>query len=144
MLPTPLPSTIQPPSIVLQHSMNPAHEVKPDEALISRYDYLTPAEMQAQIAAQDEARPAPGADAADPGSAVCATAAMDDPTSESAEGFYVDQILARRRLKGDGEGQPGSWQYLIRWIGRGSEDDMWVPEADLDPDLIASELQEAA
>ena len=139
MLPTPLPPTIQSPSIVLQHSMKPAQEVKPDEGLIARYDYLTPAEMQAQLAAQDAQGSAP-----DPGSAVCATAALDEPPPETEEGWYVDQILARRRLKGDDAGQPGSWQYLVRWIGRGPEDDMWVPEGDLDPELIASELQEAA
>ena len=142
LLPTPLPATIQTPQIVLQHSIHQPAQLSPEQQLIPRYDYLTPAEMEATLAEQQQQAAAQGGQQA--GQAVCAAAALDEPSEEQAEGWYVDRLLARRRLKGDGGSQPGTWQYLVRWIGRGEEDDMWVPEADLDPAFIEADLAEAA
>lgn len=62
----------------------------------------------------------------------------DDPRS-----WIVDRLLARRRLKSDGEQGSAAWQYLVRFLGKGEEEDRWVPESDLDPDLIATNLAEA-
>lgn len=145
LLPTPLPSTIQPPSIVLQHSIHQPAQLSPEQQLIPRYDYLTPAEMEATLAEQQRQQQQAAQqqqNGPQAGQAVCAPAAMDEPSEE--EGWYVDRLLARRRLKGDGGSQPGTWQYLVRWIGRGEEDDMWVPETDLDPAFIEADLAEAA
>ena len=54
----PLPDTIQAPSIVLQHSVQAAFEVPPEQQLNARYDYLTPdefaRELQEQEATADE------------------------------------------------------------------------------------------
>ena len=150
-LPVPLPSSIQTPSIVVQHSMKPMPTpLPPEEQLIARYDYLSPAEMQAQILEQEQSQqvdhqqlagslspgPQQQTEASSPGSAMCASASVDVPVEED-EGWYVDKLLARRRLKGDGGANPGSWQYLVRWIGRGEEDDMWVPEVSIGRPLHA-------
>ena len=148
LLPTPLPATIQPPSIVLQHSMHPPSQAPDaDQALIARYDYLTPREMEKTLAEQDHQQrqgtdDAPGDDN---NSAVSAPATVDEAMVEEQDddGWYVDRLLARRRLKGDDSGAPGEWQYLVRWQGKGEEDDRWVPESALDPSFIEADMAEA-
>ena len=72
----------------------------------------------------------------------------DNHRSESAaddDGWYAECVIARRRLKPEVEGgPPGEWQYLIRWVDKGPEDDRWVPESALHPDFLRDDLQAAA
>ena len=44
---------------------------------------------------------------------------------EGEEEFEIEAILAHRR-KGN------EWQYLIKWKGYGSNDNTWIPEAELE------------
>jgi hypothetical protein len=64
---------------------------------------------------------------------------------DEEEAWVVESLRARRRIKGEmNDGVPGEWQYLVRWQGRGEEDDCWVPESMLDPDFVAADLEAAA
>lgn len=59
--------------------------------------------------------------------------------------WYVECFMARRRLRPEyTKSGKAEWEYLIRWIGKGPEEDRWVPESALDPSLIEAELAEAS
>jgi hypothetical protein len=45
-------------------------------------------------------------------------------TPEGAEKYLVDRIIGERRGH-------GGIQYLVRWVGYGSEEDLWLPRSNL-------------
>lgn len=140
-LPTPLPATIQPPSIVLQHSKQEQAVVDPDAALIGRYDYLTPQEMAQQMAAADSGQAAEEAgEASDSAEGVAEEEVEQD--SDDEDDWEPECLLARRRIKDAGPN--AEWSYLVRWRGRSEEDDAWVPESYLDPAFIQADMEAAA
>lgn len=141
MLKRPLPETIQPPSIVVQHSeQGVLPVVSPSKKLIARYDYLSPAEMAQEMARADtQPHGAPA-----PGPQPFQVEASEDPEDEDGDDseWIPEVIMARRRLRADaaGDGRPGEWQYLVRWQGRPESEDAWVPESALDPAFLASDM----
>lgn len=83
------------------------------------------------------------AESSSPEAAADGIAADDAGASEEWE---PDMLMARRRLKADPTvGTPrGQWDYLVRWKGRGEEEDCWVPESELPAAFIIRELEAAA
>ena len=72
------------------------------------------------------------------------TTAAAKAAADEEDGWYADCVMARRRLKPEVEGGPPSeWQYLIRWVGKGPEEDRWVPESALNREFLQQDLQEA-
>ena len=64
----------------------------------------------------------------------------EDEDEDDGPPLIPERLMARRRLK---DAPDAPWMYLVRFQGLGREDDHWVPESDLDPTFIASELAAA-
>ena len=155
MLKRPLPDTIQPPSIVVQHSEQmAAPELTPSKRLVQRYDYLTPAEManemnrvdlNANANAEQEVTSSPPAAAAAGPQAFQVVADEDPVEEEVGDGrpWIPEVLLQRRRIRADAtsDGSMGEWQYLVRWVGRPETEDAWVPESALDPAFIDADMR---
>ena len=89
--------------------------------------------------AAQEAAAAPDGDK--PGADAAAEQQEQKAQKPDDDGWYVDCFLARRRLKAEfTKSGKAEWEYLVRWIGKGPEEDRWVPESALDPALIEAEL----
>ena len=101
---------------------------------------LDPALIEAELSsAAQEAAAAPDADK--PGADAAAEQQEQKAQKPDDDGWYVDCFLARRRLKAEfTKSGKAEWEYLVRWIGKGPEEDRWVPESALDPALIEAEL----
>jgi hypothetical protein len=41
--------------------------------------------------------------------------------------YLIDKIIDEKKLRGR-----GGWQYLVRWIGQGPENDTWLPQKELE------------
>ena len=67
-------------------------------------------------------------------------------TMSAGDDWVPHALMARRRLKTIAAGSlpaADEWSYLVRFAGRGEEDDRWVAAADLSADFIAAQLAEA-
>lgn len=98
------------------------------------------------VAAAEE-EPAAASDREEDPLAAAAGPAGEQPTDATADDdddWYADCVLARRRLKPEVEGgPPGEWQYLVRWVGKGPDEDRWVPESALDPAFLQEDMDAA-
>ncbi|KAF8802017.1 hypothetical protein BYT27DRAFT_7018434, partial [Phlegmacium glaucopus] len=41
--------------------------------------------------------------------------------------YFVDKIIDEKKLHSH-----KGWRYLVRWIGQGPEDDVWLPQKELE------------
>jgi hypothetical protein len=41
--------------------------------------------------------------------------------------YFIDRILIEKKQRGT-----GGWKYLVRWIGQVPEDDVWLPQKELE------------
>ena len=55
------------------------------------------------------------------------------PVDAEEDRFYVEKLLDKRQRK---RGRGFSIEYLVRWLGYGPEDDMWINVKQIDDDVV--------